>query len=79
MERVCCDTTYPPNPCGVVILCCAGHVAHALHESENGTAGGYRAHMCGFWRPVHCLSATAVSLSPSMIEWLMNCLLAVQP
>ncbi len=32
MERVCCDTTYPPNPCGVVILCCAGHVAHALHE-----------------------------------------------
>lgn len=27
---------------------------------KNGTAGGYRAHMGGFWRPVHCLSATAV-------------------
>jgi hypothetical protein len=26
----------------------------------NGTAGGYRAHIFGFWRPVHCLSATAV-------------------
>ena len=25
-----------------------------------GTAGGYRAHICGFWRPVYCLSATAV-------------------
>ena len=29
---------------------------------RNGTAGGYRAHICGFWRPVHCLSATAVCL-----------------
>lgn len=27
---------------------------------ENGTAGGYRAHIFGLWRPVHCLSATAV-------------------
>ena len=38
-------------------------MAHTLHE--NGTAGGYRAHICGFWRPVHCLSATAVSLGNS--------------
>lgn len=29
---------------------------------ENGTAGGYCPHMSGFWRPVHCLSATAVCL-----------------
>ena len=31
----------------------------------NGTAGGYRAHISRFWRPVHCLSATAVHVGYS--------------
>ena len=42
-----------------------GHLFSDLPQRsslENGTAGGYRAHICGFWRPVHCLSATAVCL-----------------
>ena len=59
--------------CGVTVMLRAGSMSTGVTvqvaslaiyrrvlDFEIGTAGGYRAHICGFWRPVHCLSATAV-------------------
>lgn len=45
---------------GVTVQVASLTIYRRVLDLEIGTAGGYCPHIFGFWRPVHCLSATAV-------------------
>lgn len=53
----------PPRSCletGTAGECHAAEAATPMRSHSAWREAQYRAHICGFWRPVHCLSATAV-------------------